>query len=202
MHVLYACHICSKSLSTKQRLMTHLQTHGNNTEQYDLESNESVNSDSDSNHSCAHDSFKDESSRMDDDDSCNDESSHIDDDDDDNVSNESVTDEQVWDRVMSQIFDGNTREDFMNDDCTEYSMKKIRKKTRDYVEDLVQLADDIRQTDVYENLCNEKQRLENKGYEEDEAEIMAWKNRKYMIIKRVILPFIEDAIDQPENDDE
>ena len=103
-----------------------------------------------------------------------------------------VSDEEVWQRVMREVI-GDTE----LPGEPKYKTKKIVKAIRDYVEDMIDFVNRLQNTDIYEAISKEKKRLEQAGYQDEEAIQSAWKNRQYLLKMHVIEPFIESK----ENED-
>ena len=116
----------------------------------------------------------------------------------DGVDNESVEsgdddkNAEVWNQVMWQVADIGGH-DLFTEDGTNFVTKKTVKQIRNYVEDIVTFAHDIENSDIYVAIQDEKSWLEDKHYSEEEAEAVAWKNRKYLIKQKVIEPFKEEV---------
>ena len=117
------------------------------------------------------------------------------------MSTDSISDEDVWHRVMDQITGETCRPDLIKPDVNKYDSKKLLKVLRMHVEDLIKFAHKVENTDIYDAISKEKSRLEEIGYEEDEAVLTAWKNRQYLLKTKVLKPFIEQIdINEEEND--
>ena len=59
------------------------------------------------------------------------------------------------------------------------------------VQDYLKFANKIKNSKIYKSIEKEKLRLEKEGFNDNgESERMAWKNKKYLILKKVIEPFI------------
>ena len=100
-----------------------------------------------------------------------------------------VSGEEVWQRVMREVI-GDM--DLSGPGEPKYKTKKIVKAIRVYVEDMIDFVNRLQNTDIYEAISKEKNRLERAGYQDEEAIQSAWKNRQYLLKMHVIQPFIEN----------
>lgn len=192
------CNICSRILSSNQRLRTHLESHHGVQEE-----RESVRSDAESD--IDSESMQSEQTDISDNDSIS-TKSKANDGDTKSVENDDDVDD-LWLRVMAEVVGIAGGRALMNEEGTKLATKKTMKQIRDYVEDIVAFAQEIENSDVYDTIRDEKLKLEGDGYSEKEARIVAWKKRKYLIKQEVIEPFLElcqnSADPEPEecNDD-
>ena len=84
-----------------------------------------------------------------------------------------------WLILLRNVFGGDHIEEAldMSMDCK--ALNKIRKRLRK----MTDLVDWLQESPIYEAILAEKERLEDSGYDEDEADCMAWKNRRCAIRK-------------------
>jgi hypothetical protein len=108
---------------------------------------------------------------------------------------------EVWHRVITEVMEENGRQDLKKEGRDKLDTKRVIKAIRDLAEDYVKFGNQIENTDLYDHLRKEKDRLVNNDYDSDEAEIVAWKNRKYLVKKLVIDPFL-DKIEESEYQEE
>jgi hypothetical protein len=113
---------------------------------------------------------------------------------------DSHTDEKIWEKVMQEVLDEDGSPDLQKPNG-KYNTKKLVKAIREYVNDLIEFADDIGTTDIHEAITAEKDRLEELGYEEQEAIQVAWQNRRYLLKQKVIHPYLEKVPAQSEDDE-
>ena len=59
---------------------------------------------------------------------------------------------------------------------------------RNTVAHIIKCGDDIRETAVYEKIEQTVELLEKQGYDNDEAQIAAWKQREHLIYREIIQP--------------
>jgi hypothetical protein len=104
---------------------------------------------------------------------------------------------EVWHRIVTEVMEKDGVQYFKKEGKDKFDTKRVIKAIRDNAEDYVKFGNQIENTDMYGQLQKEKDRLENNDYDSDEAEIVAWKNRKYLVKKLVINPFL-DKIEESE----
>ena len=113
---------------------------------------------------------------------------------------DSVREEGVWHNVMKDVISENDRSELTKPGESKYSTKKLGKAIRFYVVDITTHACEIEESEIYEAINEEQMRLEKNGYEEDEAIVAAWKNRQFLLKKKVIQPFLEQMAKQEDDD--
>ena len=104
---------------------------------------------------------------------------------------DSANEEDVWLQVMKEVLKETDISTLVKPNESTFSKKKLIKAIGIYVEDIIEFADEIQNTDTYEAIREETQRLEDAGYEEEEAKLAAWTNRRYLVQKKVLEPCIE-----------
>ena len=173
----YPCGICEKSFHTIQELQSHLNDHQPRMERKDSDS-ESVRSDV---------QVRQPPPRP----------PPIQPED---LSDDSFDEDEVVHKIMENVFRDVPREKLVDND-DQFVPKKLLAKLKEEVEDGILYAEQIQQTEFYNKIADEKLRLENQGQDGDEAETNAWSNRKHMIYKEVIQPFLKDKPDPYVEDD-
>ena len=187
------CHHCGKKLSSNQRLKTHISAvhdtsyaHTMKGSDYDVNSEHMDTFSQQSGQT--EDIFHDQLS------TASDSESEMDEDHDD---------EEVWLWVMQKVMGETGRPDLIKPDGSAYDSKKLLRAIRDEVKQFVNMMEHLTETRVFSEIEKEKDRLTERGYDDDEATNAAWKNRQYLIKKEVVKPFIEhmQSLDS-ENEDE
>jgi hypothetical protein len=132
-----------------------------------------------------------------------DQDPEIDEDEKDQEDEDEQDDDYVWDRIMSEVLDSEGGPNsFKKEEGEKFDTKKLTKAIGNLVEDYIEFAGQIQDTDVYSEIDKEKQRLIENGYEEEEACKAAWNNRKYLVKKYMVEPFSKKVQEQETNDDD
>ena len=174
---MYPCPICEKVLSTIFELQSHLNSHQPRMERKDSDS-ESVRSDV---------QVRQPPPRPP-------PIQPVD------LSDDSIDEDEVVHKIMENVFKEFPREELVDND-DQFVLKKMIPKIKDHVENSIDYAEQIQQTEFYNKISDEKLRLENQGQDEAEAETNAWSKRKYMIYEELIEPFLKDKPDPYVEDD-
>ncbi len=92
-------------------------------------------------------------------------------------------DDKAWDMILieslPQLKYNNVQNLWKDEHLLQEVLKAIRKETKRVLD----LAEAIESSNLYQAISDEQQRLEDNEYGEDEAEKMAWQNRRYLVIK-------------------
>lgn len=183
---MHDCKFCGKILSSGQRLKTHIMAmHKKPTNYWDSDDQDQSNSESEET------------------DVGSDVSETEDNEDENEIADEKNEEElAVWSQIIHLLVCKDKEDVDIETEDGALCKKKLFKLIRNGAEDLVELIDQLRATKVYSRIHEEKRRLEKNKYEEDEAVRSAWKNRKYMIMKNIVEPYLNSLNSEDEQDEE
>lgn len=109
-------------------------------------------------------------------------------------------DGEVWRWVMERIIGESGRPDLLIPDGSKYDTTKLTKAIRDEVENLMNVTNQLIDTEVYSEIEKEKARLVEQGYEGEEAMKAAWQRRRYLVKETIIKPVNDMMLKSTQND--
>ena len=124
-------------------------------------------------------------------------------DDDVDADNEDEDEEDspsVWAKVITHVVQQES--DNLKNSAGIVKASKVVMAIKTVVNNHLDLADEIRQDNVFLKIAATKDRLISEGYDSDEATEAAWENRKYLVEKEIIYPNKEILLSDSEEEEE